>query len=101
MRYVFCVVFLFLSVSDAIAQPNVRAGFQGGWLFAYATNPENRAYVCNFSYTYSYDDFGERKNKSMSGQFGVPAHANNVNVLKLTGGAIVNPSLDAWNTSCK
>lgn len=41
---------------NSTSEPKISAGFQGAYLFAYATNTENRSYVCNFSYTISYDD---------------------------------------------
>ena len=81
---------------NSTSEPKISAGFQGAYLFAYATNTENRSYVCNFSYTISYDDDEDddlRDTKSNSGQFGVPAHAINMNVLKLAG-AFVNPRLE-------
>ena len=64
----------------ALAAPQTRGEFNNSVLLIHATNQEDRAYTCSFSYSYDYDEFGETKHRDQSGEFYVAPHTNNATV---------------------
>src|SRR4051794_12779760 len=62
------------------AAPQFRWGFQGAYFHIFATNPENKQYNCNYSYTFTYSDFGEKKSRTESGTFSVYSNAKDLEV---------------------
>lgn len=99
MRLFIIAIATTMGVAPALAAPQVRGAFSGSYFFAYATNGENRPYSCNFSYSFQYSDFGEIKTRQINGNFGVPANANNMEVIKTTG-SWVNPQLTNFSYQC-
>lgn len=75
---------------NALAAPQFNSYWSGSYHFIDATNNEDRAYNCSFTHTFAYDDFGERKTRTITGNFGIAAKSSR-NVAKLTG-SWVNPA---------
>lgn len=88
-----------IGATPVIAAPQVRGFFSGSYFFARATNSENRAYNCNFSYSFQYSDFGVTKTRQINGTFGVVANANDLEVIRTTG-SWVNPQLTNFSYQC-
>lgn len=97
-QFALCALLALVFVDNAFAYPQIRAGLSGSWLLAYASNSEGKSFTCNYYYEVAYSDFGEAKQASSSGSFGVSANANNQLVLKVES-TWVQPRLVAWNVS--
>ena len=88
----FLSAFLALFPELAFAAPQFRSGFQGSNFYIFATNSEQKGYNCNYSYTFSYSDFGEVKQRTINGVLFVASGVADQQVLQTTG-SWVNPQL--------
>lgn len=64
--------------------------WSGSYFFIDAKNPASNALFCTYQFTFAYDDFGTRKQRTESGSFSLSAGFSG-NAVKFTG-AWVNPA---------
>lgn len=64
-----CIASTLLGQSPAVAAPQFAAGFVNCCFRIDATNADARGYNCNFKYSFSHSDFGERKVREHQGTF--------------------------------
>jgi hypothetical protein len=98
--WIFGFLILLAFSRSAVADPQFRWGFQGSYFYIFASNAETKQYSCNYSYSFTYTDYGETKSRSLSGSFAVYAGAKDLQVL-VTTGSYVSPQLQGGpNIQC-
>jgi len=69
--------------------PTFSSYWSGSYFYIDAKNPSSKTRSCNYSFTFSYDDFGQRKERTENGAFSLnPGFSGNA--VKFAG-AWVNP----------
>jgi hypothetical protein len=84
----------------ASAEPAWRADPYGSGIIIYASNSEDVAYNCSFSYSYSYTDFGTPRTGSNSGTFYVRARVGEFIAHQREGGFVNFTLTNGPNVRC-
>ena len=102
MKHVQVTAFVLIAVlagtGIARATPTMTTSVPGSAIYFYVNNPEDRGYNCTIVYSYSWDDFGTRKQNADQTRFFAAGHFNG-QVLKVTQSS-PHVALDSANMSC-
>lgn len=76
--------------------PTYRSYWHGSSFLIDAENDQARQFTCTYSYSFSYDDFGVRRERTESGSFFIPAASVGNNGLVVPWRGTVLQASGSW-----